>query len=84
VVEMLLHSSEDETRLLPALPTAWSEGAVQGLRTRGGYEISFEWHDRRPVRVSLLPRRDGPTTLVFDGQRREIILKTGERLDVEW
>ena len=84
VAEMLVQSNEEETYLLPALPDAWSEGAVQGLCTRGGYEISIEWKEKQPIRVSLIARRDGNTTLVFEETRREITLTQGERIDLEW
>ena len=84
VAEMLLQSTEAETHLLPALPDAWSRGAVHGLRTRGGYEISLEWIGKRPVCVSLLSGRDGTTVLVFGGDRREVRLTKGERTEFAW
>jgi alpha-L-fucosidase 2 len=65
VCEMLVQSAFDpssgqtKVTLLPALPAAWREGSVRGLRTRGGYEVDLSWKDGRLERYALRPEVDG-------------------------
>src|SRR5690625_3244460 len=55
---MLLQSHDGEIHLLPALPEAWQEGRVSGLRARGAFEIEITWQAGRLVAAMIHANRD--------------------------
>jgi alpha-L-fucosidase 2 len=61
-------SSGSEIRLLPALPAEWASGEVEGLRTRGGFEVSIRWSDHVLAGATVLSLRGGPV-IVSQGDR---------------
>ena len=84
IAEMLLQSHSGYIELLPALPDAWSKGSVSGICARGGFVISMNWADKTLKTVSVLAKNSGKATLVSGGKRKEITLKKGQKITLEW
>ena len=45
LIEMLVQSTVDEVKPLPALPSAWPSGSIKGIRTRTGQTVDLTWKD---------------------------------------
>lgn len=68
IAEMLMQSQGGEIHLLPALPAAWPEGHVSGLRARGGFQVSLRWKAGKLVSAFLSSQAGGKCTLRY-GER---------------
>ena len=80
IAQMLVQSREQEVILLPALPKAWEQGTVKGLRLVGNAGIALAWKDGRLLQCRVTADQAYEGEIVYGSVRRTVKLKAGETI----
>jgi len=83
VCEMLLQSHTGEVELLPALPKAWPNGKVKGLRARGGFEVDIAWRDGKLTGTAIRSQHGNPCTLRYGEKTTQLQTRAGSEYEVD-
>ena len=85
VAEMLIQSHvPGKIFLLPALPTAWKDGEVKGLKARGSFEVDMKWQNGKIVEASIYSPIGGEVTVVAGEKSKNISLTKNETTSIKF
>jgi alpha-L-fucosidase 2 len=90
VAEMLLQSHTGKISMLPALPKAWNNGKVCGLRARGGFQVDMAWEEGKLTKAAVLSiqgetcRIKGEVPLKVIRGNEEILIRTKDENTFEF
>jgi len=84
IAEMLLHSHNNEIKLLPAIPSQWRDGHVRGLRARGDYTVDIQWKNGRLLKAVLHAGKRAPNAVqvVYKDAATTLNTKAGTSITV--
>lgn len=82
ITEMLLRSRRNEIHLLPALPAAWSRGAISGLRARGAVRVDLSWSGGKLDQALLEAQVAGPHRIRLGNQVMDVELDANKPVRV--
>ncbi len=80
IAEMLLQSQAGEIEFLPALPASWLNGAIHGLRARGGYVVGIEWRAGKLAGATVSSLHGGSIPVRYGDRKTAIHLRAGEEI----
>ena len=84
IAEILLQSYDGCIDLLPALPTAWPNGYIKGLKARGNYTVDMEWKDGLLRKATVTASLPGECRVRYQGRVQTLDLKAGESRELNW
>ena len=77
IAEMLVQSTVDAIRVLPALPRQWPSGSLIGVRVRGGGKADITWKDGQLTRLRLQSDRAASYRVSYGARSADIKVGPG-------
>ena len=82
VTEMLMQSHMGFVHLLPALPDAWAEGTIEGLRARGNFTVGIVWNGGKLTKATVYSGAGEPCEVRYGDQTVRFKTQKGKTYNV--
>ncbi len=77
VVEAIVGYYDEKAHILPALPAAWKDGYLRGIKIPGGHTVSVKWENGKATEISVVLGFEEKATLVCEGKEYTVSAPQG-------
>jgi alpha-L-fucosidase 2 len=77
--ELLLQSHTKYIDLLPALPSAWPDGEIKGIKARRGFELNIKWKNGKLENAEIISTAGNRCLLRYGSVIQEFSTEKGKR-----
>ena len=85
IAEMIMQSNADTIRILPALPTAWKNGHMNGMKAVNNFTVSTSWKNGKATRITIVNNAGQTMPVLYKNLANAKVYVDGEyvKLDVD-
>ena len=78
VVEAIVGYYDNKAHILPALPEAWSDGAMSGIKIPGGHTVEVKWENGKATEISVILGFEEKVTITYENKSFTLTGKVDE------
>lgn len=82
IAELFLQSHTGEIHLLPALPSAWANGSITGLRARGNFEVDITYTNGKLDKAVIKSLSGEPCKVRYAGKTITFKTQKGAQYEI--
>ena len=83
IAQMLLQSHDDIVEILPALPSAWKNGHVNGLKAVGNFTVDITWKNGKATQTRIVSHKGARLVVKADKDLTKVtVLSGGKKVEV--